>query len=276
VPDISELLILLLVGCAGGLLSGLLGVGGGVVFIPILDYYLTRAGITGEESVKYILANSLFAIIFSGIIGSIKQYRVGNFYPRQILYTAVPGVVSSLIATWLISLSPWYSKEMFTLLFIGLLILLMIRMFTESRSDLSISPEMVPDNRFSLVGFFTGIITSLSGLGGGVIMVPVFSNFLKMDIKKATSISTGVIPIFALPITIFYMFARPLTDSGIPYNLGYIILPLIVPIIAGVLIFAGTGVKLAQKLPSSTIKIIFAVFIAVVLSNMLRQLYLSL
>jgi uncharacterized membrane protein YfcA len=273
VPDIAELLILLLVGCAGGLLSGLLGVGGGVVFIPILDYYLSRTGISGEESVKFILANSLFAIIFSGVVGSMKQYRLGNFYPRAIIYTALPGVVSSLATTWLISLSPWYSKEMFTILFVSLLVILMVRMFMEKKSQTTVDPELVKLHRYSIVGFLTGIVTSLSGLGGGVIMVPVFSNLLKLDIKKATSISTGVIPIFALPITVFYMISQPVSDSGIPYHIGYIILPLIVPIITGVLIFAGPGVRLAQKLPSSTIKIIFAVFISIVLIKMITQLY---
>ena len=56
-------------------MSGLIGVGGGIIFVPILTYFLSRLGYADEVLVKAVLANSLFAIIFTGGTISFKQFR---------------------------------------------------------------------------------------------------------------------------------------------------------------------------------------------------------
>ena len=91
----SDFIILFLRGSVGAFLSGFLGVGGGIVYIPILDYFLSKLGFSDDNLVKAILANSLFTIIFSGSVSSYKQYKLGNFYPREIFYTAITGVLAA-------------------------------------------------------------------------------------------------------------------------------------------------------------------------------------
>ena len=63
--DYTAIIYIFLLGSIGGFLSGFLGVGGGIVYVPILDYFLTKLGFTDGDLVNAILANSLFTIIFS-------------------------------------------------------------------------------------------------------------------------------------------------------------------------------------------------------------------
>lgn len=267
-----EFALLCVLGGLGGLLSGLLGVGGGVIFIPILDYYLNKLGVPVEEQVKFILASSLFAIIFSGLVISWKQFRLGNFYWKPVLYTALPGVISSVCMTRFIESGTWYQKDAFNLVFMAMLLPLMIRMFLRRNAEEGIDDKLLPEPyKFGITGFFTGMVTSLSGLGGGIVMVPVFSDLLGVPMRKATSISTGVIPFFALPIGLYYAWAdAPIQLST--YQQGYIVLPLVLPLIIGVLAIAPLGVRLAHRLKPVWIKTIFVAVMLVVLSSRIYQM----
>src|SRR5262245_19479412 len=120
----TDYIIIFLLGSLGGFISGFLGVGGGIVYIPILDFFLMKMGLTDEALVKGILANSLFTIIFSGLVSSYKQYRSGNFFPKEIMQTALPGVITAVLVTWLIHAGSWYSKEVFNYVFACMLFII--------------------------------------------------------------------------------------------------------------------------------------------------------
>jgi uncharacterized membrane protein YfcA len=266
--ELSDYVIIALLGSIGAFISGLLGVGGGVIFIPILDYYIVKAGIQGSELVKFTLANSFFVIVFSGIVISIKQYKSGNFYPKQVFFTALPGVLSSFLVTYLILSGNWYQQHMFKTLFLLMLIPMTIRMFSQKEKAINSDVVFPSYLLFSITGFFTGIITSLSGLGGGILMVPVFSDFLKLPIKIATSISTGVIPIFTAVLIIPYMMAYPEVINQ--FQIGYIVFPIVAPLIISVMVISPTGVKVAHMLKPFHLRIIFACVSSIII---LKELY---
>jgi uncharacterized membrane protein YfcA len=268
-PDFPDLIFLLAAGALGGFLSGLLGVGGGIIFIPILDVILSRYGIR-TEMVKFILANSLAVIIFTGIFNSYRQYKAGNFFPSFILYTALPGMVTVLIASWLISKGEWYNKQLFNLVFACLLIPGTIRMFF-TKKEVKNLKETISREKFIAVGSVTGIFTAFSGLGGGLVMVPAFVNLLRLEMKKATSVSAGVVPFFALPAVVYYMLRSPVSDELHLHHLGFLVYPVIVPMIAGTLLTVPLGVKLGHKMPARTVQLIFAVFVLTVLCKILYE-----
>lgn len=266
--ELSDFIVIALLGSVGAFISGLLGVGGGVIFIPILDYYLVKAGIHDSELVKFTLANSFFVIVFSGVVISIKQYKSGNFYPRQVILTAIPGVFSSFLVTYLILNGNWYQQHMFKTLFLLMLIPMTIRMFFQKEKPINKEIVFPKGYFFTITGFFTGIITSLSGLGGGILMVPIFSDFLKIPIKVATSISTGVIPIFTAILIVPYMMAKPQIINNI--QIGYIVLPIVAPLIVSVLFISPFGVRVAHQLKPLHLRIIFACVSSIII---LKELY---
>lgn len=258
--ELTDYLIILLLGSLGGFISGFLGVGGGIVYIPILDYFLQKMGMHDEALVKGILANSLFTIIFSGSIASYKQYKLGNFYLKEILNTALPGVLTALLVTWLIKSGTWYSKELFNYVFACMLLIIAVRMFTAKAKVSGDSAEAAP-GKYRLTGIFAGMITAFSGLGGGVVMTPVFTDLLKQNIKKASSISNGVIPFFAIAIGI-YNLSSPVEVRVHEWQMGHIVFPVVLPMIISAVAFAPIGVNTSQRTDPAIIRIVFAIFVS--------------
>jgi uncharacterized membrane protein YfcA len=270
-PELTDYIILFLLGSLGAFVAGFLGVGGGIIYIPILDHFLSRMGFSEDILVKAILANSLFTIIFSGSVASYKQYRLGNFFPKEILYTAVPGMLTALVMTHLIRSGTWYSKEAFNYVFVIMLLVIIMRMFLARNKTVIYDEKEVTRPQFVATGFFTGFVTALSGLGGGVVMTPVFTDILKIRIKKASSISNGVIPLLAVAIGIYNLQA-PAPPAAIPGQIGYIVLPVVLPMILATFVFAPIGVSVSQSSSPRTIRIVFASFVSIVCIKLLVEI----
>lgn len=267
--EIADLLILAAFGSLSGFISGFLGVGGGIIFIPVLDFFLSKAGMHDAYLVKGILANSLFVIIFSGSVSSYNQYKHGNFFPRQILHTAVPGMFTAFFMTWLIKQGDWYSKATFNYVFALMLLVIVIRMFATKPAK---EGEGEAANwKYQLTGLFAGLITAFSGLGGGVVMTPVFTDIMKQSIKKASSISNGVIPFFAILIGI-YNLSDPAPYAISNLQVGYVVFPVILPLVAGTFLFAPLGVRTAQKSSQTLIRTVFATFASIVFIKLLYEI----
>ena len=258
----SDFIILFLLGSVGAFLSGFLGVGGGIVYIPILDYFLSKLGFSDDNLVKAILANSLFTIIFSGSVSSYKQYRLGNFYPREIFYTAITGILAAVLMTLLIKSGTWYSKSVFNYVFASMLLVIALRMFFK-KVQVANTTNIIKPLGYYITGFIAGIVTAMSGLGGGVVMTPAFTDVLKMDIKKASAISNGVIPVFALAVGILNLSTSSIQKLS-EWQVGYIVFPIVIPMILSTFLLAPLGVIASQKANQQTIRMVFASFISIV------------
>ena len=258
----SDFIFLFLLGSVGAFLSGFLGVGGGIVYIPILDYFLSKLGFSDDNLVKAILANSLFTIIFSGSVSSYKQYKLGNFYPREIFYTAITGVLAAVLMTVLIKSGTWYSKSVFNYVFASMLLVIALRMFFK-KVQVSNTSNIIKPLGYYVTGFIAGIVTAMSGLGGGVVMTPAFTDVLKMDIKKASAISNGVIPVFALAVGILNLSTSSIQKLS-EWQVGYVVFPIVIPMILSTFLLAPLGVIASQKANQQTIRMVFASFISIV------------
>ncbi|MCB0739033.1 MAG: TSUP family transporter, partial [Bacteroidetes bacterium] len=111
-------------------------------------------------------------------------------------------------------------------------------------------------------GILAGIVSGLSGLGGGVITVPVL-NQSGINIKKASSISLGAIPIFAMAMSGFYLLGHS-PQIDLEHSMGYICFDVSLPLAIGVVLAAPMGGIFAKKLPEPLIKVIFAILLVVV------------
>lgn len=260
--DYTDFIILFFLGSIGAFLSGFLGVGGGIVYIPILDYFLGKLGLSDDNLVKAILANSLFTIIFSGSVSSYKQYRIGNFYPKEILFTAATGAVTAVLMTMLIKSGTWYSKSVFNYVFATMLLVIAVRMFLLSNPSYTEEKQVKPISYY-ITGFFAGIITAMSGLGGGVVMTPTFTDVFKINIKKASAISNGVIPLFAIAVGVLNL-STPATQQVSDWQVGFIVFPVVIPMILSTFLFAPLGVITAQKANQKVIRMVFATFVSIV------------
>lgn len=285
----SGFLWLLLLGSLGGFLAGLLGVGGGMLFIPVITAYLQQYNISSAEMVKFTLANSIALVFMSGISGTVRQISMGNWQWKQSLAIGIPGAISNFFITRAIQQGNWYQKEIFQTVFLGFLVLSILNMiFGKSKSATTSNindhitgkgdPE-VPyhfslrkDWPSMLVGVLAGAIVSLSGLGGGIIMVPLFLIILKKPMHSATALSLSIVPILSIAALVKYISIAP-THQVSPYQTGYLLWIMLIPMLLGVIFFSSLGQKIAAKVPVLWLRIIFALLSTFILIKTLLELY---
>lgn len=271
--NILDLIILFSLGSLGGLLAGLLGIGGGIVYVLIFTHYLESIGTPSDIIVPAIVANSMFAIMFAGLSGTYKQWRNNNFFPKEIALIGLTASCTSIVFSYLISLGNWYRKEHFTLLFILLLIYIAWKIFRSANIQVKEQLEKKSTGKLFLAGSISGSIAAFSGIGGGVIIVPFLTNLMRMPIKKATSISLGVISVMALNTSVFNAFFQKNPNITTNNNhWGLLFFQLALPVALGSLIFSPIGVNLSSRLKPSAIRIIFAIFLMIVIIKMLYGL----
>lgn len=252
-------------------MAGILGVGGGMIFVPVFREIVRQHG-TESDKVPYILANSLLIVFFVGLSGSVKQYRNKNTHLGSAAVTGIAAVSTSLTLSWLMMRFGFNNQKVFNLIFSALLVFTAVRMWNgrkkTAREDglKTILPSL---SKFIPAGLAAGIITATTGLGGGIIMVPWFNKILKLPIKFATGLSLTVIPVLALPLLLFYMAEQPGAQVFAGFQTGYILWPAVLPMIATAALGTPLGVRVAGKLSSMSILLIFLAFIAI---NLLKIL----
>lgn len=265
-------LLLLLAGLVGGLISGLLGVGGGLVYILILPMAFSYIGVPGQEIAQFTIANSLLGTFFAASFASVNHIINKEFHLKAILIMSSIGILMGLLTLKFIVNTSFYAQEEFNTVVIILLILMLISTLRNARRQLSFNEKIIKTKRvFAITGLFSGTVAALSGLGGGIIIIPFLNQVLKFDIRKAKSISLGVITITSLCMVIYNLFQTPQHAVEIRHT-GYVVFQVAIPIIIGTLISATFGVKLSRKLPSNVISYLFAGFVVIVMVKKLIEL----
>jgi hypothetical protein len=159
-----EVLLLILIGAIGGVLSGAFGVGGGIIMVPLLT---TMAKLDQRRAA----ATSLIAIIPAGVVGAITYGLAGHVDVIAAVLIAAGGVAGTFIGTRLLHR---LSLRWLRWLFVALLILVAVRLFFEipQRSGvIALTPVSIPG--LIVLGLVMGIASGLFGIGGGVIVVPI-------------------------------------------------------------------------------------------------------
>src|SRR5215212_2614785 len=242
--DYLEFLFLGVIGVIGGMLSGLVGVGGGIVFVPGLLY-------AGGWRIQDAVAASLVIIIFSSLSGTIRNARSAdpvNWRVAGLLSLAV--APSSLIGVFVSRISP----EIVVKIAFAALLLALAYPTARGGGDYDDCKD-IPLPFVFLVGIFIGTVSGLVGVGGGVVMVPLMVLGMGLTTKRAVSTSLAVIMFTGLVGAAGYVatgFRDPQQLLSLP------------PLIIGSVIGAPLGVRLRDWLPESAVRIGFGVFMVIV------------
>jgi uncharacterized membrane protein YfcA len=267
--------LLLACGSLGGFLAGLLGVGGGMLFIPVINEYVSHYPLTSDEVVKYTLANSIALVFMSGVSGIFRQHKMGTWDLKQSLWIGIPGAMSSLLMSMAIEQGDWYSKPRFQTVFLGFLLLSIGNMIwgksQSDQNDNDPATNSVPTYLPPLVGILAGCVVSLSGLGGGIIMVPLFRMLLKKPMHQATSLSLSIVPILSITSLLQYAINGPLHPIN-TFQQGYLLGILLLPMMLGVMFFSSFGQKTAPRVPVLWLRVIFAVLSSIILVKTLIEI----
>jgi uncharacterized protein len=265
-------IILLLTGLLGGFLAGLIGIGGGIIYVLVLPYLLLEMGLSESEVVQYTIANSVVGTMFAGLAGNIAHLKRREFYWKPVLTAGLVGAFFSILALKFVVNTGWYQKEVFNPLIIVIAIFIIYRTLNQVFFKKTLLEEKEPRKGFwSFLGFLGGGISSLSGLGGGIIIIPILNSGLSMSMRKAKSISLGIIFFTSLAITISNLFQGAITDMDYSRQ-GLIIIPMAISLGIGVSIGSPIGVKVSSNFSNRLISFIFVLFLIVVIIDKSLQL----
>lgn len=241
-----EFLILLSIGgVLAGMLGGLLGIGGGILLMPILRFFVGL-------SPAYAAGTCIVAVFFTTLGGSVRHYKLGHINIRSLIPIIVAGAVSTIVFS-LIFL--YFTKQGKWLdLGTGLVFsLVSIRMIIEGLLDLvgkKVKEAIESEIRGSLfgkvaIGGSAGILPGLLGIGTGAILVPAFAIVLKAPIHIAIGSSLACFSMNAFLSSIFKVLQ------------GFINIEAVLPLCLGTLIGSNIGAILNKRFPSPVLKIMF-------------------
>lgn len=236
-------------GIIAGILSGLFGIGGGMVMVPSLIAFFGLDILDAN-------ATSLTAMLLPvGILGVITYYKAGYISIRNALWISGGLVVGSFFGA---ECAVMVKEDILARLYAALLFYIAISyldipsMLKKEKKKTEYTETSQPLNIWGLlaVGVAAGIIAGLFGKGGGIIIVPALVKFFRYDSKAAaaTSLAALQLPV-GLPSVIVYA------------KNGHLNLLTAALIAGGIVVGALVGTKIAVKMPSSWFKKIYAVFL---------------
>ncbi|NMF86547.1 sulfite exporter TauE/SafE family protein [Nodosilinea sp. P-1105] len=182
--------LLALGGIFSGVLAGFLGIGGGVVLVPMLVAF-------GYVPVQAVATSSL-AILVTSTAGSVQNWRMGFLSWRRVLLLGLPAVITAQVGAFLAGkFLPYILLAAFGLLLLVNIYLVELRKQLVNRGA-NPTKLLTPLMARLVTGGLAGFLAGLFGVGGGVIMVPLQILLLGEPIKVAIQTSLGVIVITAI------------------------------------------------------------------------------
>ncbi len=262
-----SLFVYLAFGAFVGILAGLLGVGGGAVMVPILNFILPFDGINPAEVHHMALATSMACIMFTSI-SSARSHNQHGTVPWGIVKTMTPGLLAgTLSGTFMVSLIPATPLKVIFAVFLTYTAFQMIM-------DLKPKASFRLPGTVGLVaaGLFIGLVSSFVGIGGGALTIP-FLLMCNVPVINVIGASAAIGFPIAVAGTLGFVI-NGLGNSALPaYSLGFVYLPALAGLVCTSMLCAPYGVKLSHSLPVKTLGRCFGIMLLIVAARMAYTIF---
>ncbi len=288
---LTVILMYLGVGAVAGVLAGLLGVGGGLVIVPMMVITLTWQGIPQEHIMHLALGTSLASIIFTSVSSFMAHHRRGAVQ-WQVVRQIVVGI---LLGTFL---GATLASRLSTGVLKGIFIVFLYYMGIQFLLDRKPKASRTLPGAWGMfgVGMVIGVVSAFVGIGGGSLSVP-FMIYCNVPVHTAIGTSAAIgfpiaiagavgylvnglnfpnLPSWSLGHIAQYLLEVFFKVENVPnlppWSLGYIYLPALLGIAGCSVLTAPLGARLAHSLPVNRLKQVFAVLLLVMGTKMLYDL----
>ncbi len=256
-----HLLVFVLWGGLIGFLAGFFGIGGGGLIVPLLILSYGHMGVSPSVLTHIAIATSLFVIFFASLTSAYQQNKQHNIHWRT---SIIVGFSSALTALGAAGLAVFLSGRHLRIGFAVISMMVAAKIFTEtpSRDERRAGP-ILPANTAHLagIGFTTGVVSALAGVGGGGISIPMMYYFLKMPIRLAIGTSSAT-----MVITSFFGASAYIINGighlDLPdWCIGFIDLQRGIALVIGSLFTARIGAYISFKMRPPLLRRLFALFL---------------
>jgi uncharacterized membrane protein YfcA len=252
-------IIFILVGIGAGLISGLLGVGGGTVIVPALIVILSYiSNFPPDMIIKAAIATSFATMIFT-TLNSVRVHHLKQAVRWDLVYKMLPGL---LVGTFIGSVLVHKGESYFLQLLFSLFILFTgARMLLQRKSDGKLTHHDINFRFFHSAALGIGFLSGLFGIGGGTFNVP---NLHRRGLETIKAIATSAAVGWPIAVVgcLVLLFKEPAKE--IPLAFGYVYLPAFVGISVTSVLFSGVGARWAHRIPGHLLKTLFALFLIAV------------
>ena len=264
--DLLPLLCILAVsGVVSGFVAGLLGVGGGIVTVPVLEYSLRFAGVPEEYRMHVAVATSMAAVIPTAVSSARSHHARGAVDWDLAKRWSVPMVLAAFAGSLLASHAP---VAVLTGVFGGVALLIATKMLLPL-DHLRFAGQVPRGAAGGLLATFIGGVSAVMGIGGGTLAVPTL-NLCGYPIHRAVGTASFFGLLISVPGTVGYLLAKP--DVHLPWlTVGFVSLAGLAVIGPGAMLTATLGARTAHALSRRRLAQAFGVFLLIVGSRMLYR-----
>lgn len=257
----------LILGACAGFLAGLLGVGGGLVIVPVLSFLFVAQQFNDANILHLALGTSLASIVFTSI-SSLRTHHAHGAVDWRVVRGIAPGIITgTLLGSVLAAHLSTYSLKLFFVAFL---------FYAGTQMLLDIRPHAhrgLPGNTGMFgAGNVIGAVSSLVGIGGGTLSVP-FMLWCNVALHRAIGTSAAIGFPIAIAGAVGYALNGLAAANLPPYSLGFIYLPALAGLALASIVTAPLGARTAHRLPVKKLKKIFAVLLYVLGIRMALSLY---
>lgn len=261
-------LALVATGLLAGTLAGLLGVGGGIVIVPVLFHLFSLLGVDPSVRMHVAVGTSLATIIPTSLMSSRAHRRRGSLDAgliRQLLPGVLLGVAVGAVA------SRYLAGPALTAVFgtIALGVALQMGFKREGSAWRDGLPGPLATGG---IGAGIGGLSTLMGIGGGTLGVPILAN-LKVPMHQAVGTGALLGTVISIPGALAFLVNGLGVPLRPPFSLGYVNLLGLALIVPATLLSTGWGAALAHRIDARRLRQAFAVFLALTAARMLASLW---
>jgi uncharacterized membrane protein YfcA len=249
----AQIIALLITGVGVGFASGLLGVGGCFIMVPVQFWALTSIGVDPTIAIRIAFGTNLAVVLPTAISGAIGHNRKKAVLWKAGLVLGLSSLVGAFVGGFFAANLPGNILK----IGFGLAILAgAIRMLTAKPPKIEKEPM---DNNlvYILWGFPLGIVSGIIGIGGGVLMIPVMVLALRFRMHQAVGTSAALMIFASIGGILSYLFNGLNVSELPPYSVGYINLLQWIILSGTSVPVAQIGARAAHKLPAKQLKYIF-------------------
>ncbi len=246
------LLVYLGLGLGAGFVAGLLGVGGGLVMVPVLTWAYAYQGFNSAYNIHLALGTSLAVIVLTSV-SSLRAHHAHGAVDWRAVRRIAPGILlgtllGSLATAWL---SDTLLRAFFTLFMFYAATQMLLGFKPAPSRELPGWPGM------TLAGGVIGLVSSWVGIGGGTLSVP-FLTWCNAGLRRAIGTSSAIGFPIALAGTAGYALSGRAAEGLPAASLGFVYLPALAAIAAGSWLTAPLGARATHRWPVTAVKKIFA------------------